>query len=277
MRNPETDLKRGLILAILITSVIYVVVSLVALGNLTPAEVAKDQEYVLAVAARPTLGQVGFVLIGIAALMSTASAINATLFGSARLAMVMAAEHALPRVFSLRERTREVPWVSLVVLSVLTVAFVLPADLTIISSFASAAFLAIFAAVNFSAWRLRARIRFTPQCRRRRLFSGRARYAPLACLANRPHQSRLDRRLPKLLDRSSPRARSGPRSRPRSREGAVAPGKPGGLGTFGGVFTPSILTILGRHPLPAPGLGAGQRRPGRDPRHRHPVVVHHRC
>lgn len=25
----------------------------------------------------------------------------------------------------------------------------------------------------------------------------------------------------------------------------VAPGKPGGLGTFGGVFTPSILTILG--------------------------------
>ena len=29
------------------------------------------------------------------------------------------------------------------------------------------------------------------------------------------------------------------------REAEVAPGKPGGLGTFGGVFTPSILTILG--------------------------------
>jgi len=44
-------------------------------------------------------------------------------------------------------------------------------------------------------------------------------------------------RLPKLLDRSSPEADSG--------KGAVAQGKPGGLGTFGGVFTPSILTILG--------------------------------
>ncbi len=158
MRDPAKDLRRGLILAILITSAIYVVVSLVALGNLTPAEVAKDQEYVLAVAARPTLGQAGFVLIGIAALMSTASAINATLFGAARLAMVMAAEHALPRVFSMRERTREVPWVSLVVLSVLTGAFLLLADLTVISSFASAVFLAIFAAVNLSAWRLRGRI-----------------------------------------------------------------------------------------------------------------------
>ena len=158
MRHPERDLKRGLILAILITSFIYVVVSLVALGNLTPAQVAKDQEYALAVAARPMLGEAGFVLIGIAALMSTASAINATLFGSARLAMVMAAEHALPRVFSMRERTRDVPWVSLVVLSVLTGVFLLLADLTVISSFASAVFLTIFAAVNLSAWRLRARI-----------------------------------------------------------------------------------------------------------------------
>ncbi len=162
MRNPEVNLKRGLILAILITSVIYVVVSLVALGNLTPDEVAKDQEYVLAVAARPTLGEFGFVLIGIAALMSTASAINATLFGSARLAMVMAAEHALPCVFSMRERTRDVPWVALLALSGLTSAFLLLADLTVISSFASAVFLAIFAAVNLSAWRLRVRIALHP-------------------------------------------------------------------------------------------------------------------
>ena len=158
MRHPERDLKRGLILAILITSGIYIVVSLVALGNLTPVQVAKDQEYALAVAARPMLGEAGFVLIGIAALMSTASAINATLFGAARLAMVMAAEHALPRVFSMRERTRDVPWVSLLVLSVLTGVFLLLADLTVISSFASAVFLTIFAAVNLSAWRLRSRI-----------------------------------------------------------------------------------------------------------------------
>ncbi len=155
MRNPQRDLKRGLILAILITAAIYVVVSVVALGNLAPDQVERDKEYVLAVAARPTLGDAGFVLIGVAALMSTASAINATLFGAARLAMVMATQHALPRVFSLRERTREVPWVALVALSAMAVAFLLLADLTVISSFASAVFLAIFAAVNLAAWHLR--------------------------------------------------------------------------------------------------------------------------
>lgn len=162
MENPDTDLKRGLLLAIAITAVLYVAVSLVALGNLTPAEVQRDKEYVLAVAAQPTLGHAGFVLIGLAALMSTASAINATLFGSARLAMVMATDHALPKAFSLRERTKEIPWLSLVVLSALTVAFVLFANLTVISSFASATFLIIFALVNFSAYRLRARIHMNP-------------------------------------------------------------------------------------------------------------------
>ena len=103
-------------------------------------------------------GETGFVLIGLAALLSTASAINATLFGAARLAMVMARERALPRVFSLRERTRPVPYVALLVLTVLALGFALLAPLTVISAFASATFLLIFAAVNFAALKLAGRI-----------------------------------------------------------------------------------------------------------------------
>jgi amino acid transporter len=158
MDNPRVNLKRALIIAILATTAIYVIVALAALGNLTPAQIARDQEYVLAVAARPTMGEVGFVLIGIAALLSTASAINATLFGAARLAMVMASERALPRVFSLRERIRPVPWAALVALTAAALAFALIAPLAIISTFASATFLLIFFAINLSAWHLRRRI-----------------------------------------------------------------------------------------------------------------------
>jgi amino acid transporter len=158
MENPQVNLKRALVIAILATTAIYVVVALAALGNLTPAQIEHDQEYVLAVAARPTLGEAGFVLIGIAALLSTASAINATLFGAARLAMVMANEHALPRLFSMRERVRPVPWAALVALTAASLVFALIAPLAVISSFASATFLLIFLAINLSAWRLRRRI-----------------------------------------------------------------------------------------------------------------------
>jgi amino acid transporter len=162
MENPKRNLRRAIVIAILLTTAIYVVVAVVALGNLTPEQIKHDQEYVLAVAAKPMLGQAGFVLIGIAALLSTASAINATLFGAARLGMVMACEHALPRIFSMRERKRPIPYVSLLVLTALSLVFTLTAPLAVISVFASATFLLIFAAVNFSAFRLARKIKLHP-------------------------------------------------------------------------------------------------------------------
>ncbi|HFE37186.1 MAG TPA: amino acid permease [Gammaproteobacteria bacterium] len=159
MEQPERNLARGIFWSIGITMAIYVLVSIVAVGNLLPDEIQKYGEYALAEAARPFLGQAGFLLIGLAALFSTSSAINATLFGTARLSMVMATEHALPRVFSFRRGPSNIPWVSLLIITGCTIAFVILADLTIISSFASSSFLLVFAAINLSAWRLRGQIK----------------------------------------------------------------------------------------------------------------------
>ena len=158
MQDPERHLHRGIMLSIAITASIYILVSLVAVGNLLPAEIAKYKEDALAVAAQPFLGHAGFLLIGLGALLSTSSAINATLFGTARLGKVMAQDEALPLLFSMRERTRDIPWVSLCVISGLVLVFVNLGDLTVISSFASSTFLLIFASINLSALRLRKRI-----------------------------------------------------------------------------------------------------------------------
>ncbi len=158
MESPERNLTRGILWSIGITIAIYVMVSLVAVGNLLPEEIARYEEYALAVAARPFLGDAGFMLIGLAALFSTASAINATLFGTARLGAEMAREQQLPAAFGFRRRQNNIPWVSLVVITAITLVFVNSADLAIISSFASSTFLMIFAAINLSAWRLRKQI-----------------------------------------------------------------------------------------------------------------------
>ncbi len=158
MEDPERNLKRGILWSIAVTILIYVLVSLVAVGNLLPEQIQKYKEYALAVAAKPFLGEAGFLLIGLAALFSTASAINATMFGTARLGMVMASEKALPRAFGFRRKSNNIPWVSLLVITLLTLVFVNLANLTIISSFASSTFLLIFALINLSAWRLRKRL-----------------------------------------------------------------------------------------------------------------------
>ncbi len=162
MKDPQRDLPLAIMLSIFICIVIYILVSLVAVGNLLPAEIIKYKEYALAVAAKPFLGHAGFVLISLGAILSTASAINATLFGTARLSKVMAEDHAIPLAFSIRERTQDIPWVSLCAITGVTLLFVNLADLTIISSFASSTFLLIFCSINFSAYRLRKSIVITP-------------------------------------------------------------------------------------------------------------------
>lgn len=53
---------------------------------------------------------------------------------------------------------KDIPYVSLIVITAITLLFVNTTDLTIISSFASSTFLLIFAATNLSAIKLRTRI-----------------------------------------------------------------------------------------------------------------------
>lgn len=158
MVDPQRNLGPAILISIMITLFIYILVSLVAVGNLSADEISRSGEYALAIAAKPFLGKAGFLLIGLGALLSTASAINATLFSTARLGMVMAQEKALPRVFSHKERTKDIPNLSLMIITLVTVIFVNLMDLTLISSFASSVFLLIFASINLAAIKLRHQI-----------------------------------------------------------------------------------------------------------------------
>ncbi len=162
MRDPQRHLPAAIMISIAITISIYILVSLVAVGNLLPAEIVKYKEYTLAVAAKPFLGHAGFLLISLGALLSTASAINATLFGTARLGKAMAEDKALPKAFSVKSRTRDIPWVSLCVISAITLLFVNLGDLSVISAFASSTFLLIFTSINYAAFHLCQQIDIKP-------------------------------------------------------------------------------------------------------------------
>lgn len=85
---------------------------------------------------------------------------SGTMFGTARLGM--AREKALPTAFGFRRKQNNIPWVSLVAITLATLIFVNLANLTIISSFASSTFLLIFAAINLSTWRLRRKVSYAP-------------------------------------------------------------------------------------------------------------------
>jgi hypothetical protein len=115
-------------------------------GSVSPDTIAKAKDYVLAEAARPALGHIGFTLVAIAALLATFSAINATIYGNARLGFSLAKDGELPEFLERKVWARPVYGVLLTAgLSLLLANLV---DLTAIAIMGSAGFLIIFAAVN---------------------------------------------------------------------------------------------------------------------------------
>lgn len=146
MNNPRKLLPRALYTAVIFVIVLYLAVSLTVSGNLSDAQIEQARDYALAEAAKPFLGETGFRLIAIAALFSTASAINATLFGSANICYMIARDGELP------ERLSHIEWKDatggLLLTAALVIVVMLCFDLSGIAMMGSAAFLLLYAAVN---------------------------------------------------------------------------------------------------------------------------------
>jgi amino acid transporter len=146
MRDPSKMLPQALYTSVFLVIAIYLAVSLTVTGNLSNGEIERAKDYALAEAARPFLGEFGFRLIAIAALFSTASAINATLFGSANVCYMIARDGELPAGLSRTEWKDATN--GLVLTAALVVAVTLGFDLSGIAMMGSAAFLLVYAAVN---------------------------------------------------------------------------------------------------------------------------------
>lgn len=173
IRNPSETVRKAIYISLVGTTVLYTLVAIVT-TNLVPLSTIKDNpETALAIAAKPLLGQVGFTLIAVAAVISTASALNATLFSASRLSAQIsrttAGDSRPPRESTATDGGREFsgyskstpthrssgatsdttpPVRTIVVIGMLTAIFTLYGSLNSITSFASGAFMTIFGIVS---------------------------------------------------------------------------------------------------------------------------------
>jgi amino acid transporter len=152
MRNPRVMLPRALYASVILVIAIYLAVSVTVSGNLSNAQIEVARDYALAEAAKPFLGEFGFRLIAVAALFSTASAINATLFGSANVCYMIARDGELPARLSRTEWKQATG--GLILTAALVILVTLSFDLSGIAMMGSAAFLLVYAAVNAGHLRL---------------------------------------------------------------------------------------------------------------------------
>jgi amino acid transporter len=153
LRDPTRELPRAVALALGLTTAVYVLIAIGVFGTLTVEQAIGFGETAIAEAARPTLGEAGFVLMAVAALIATAGATNGTLFGAKGLTASLAEIGQFPPLLGPRSRLGKHG--GLLVTGGLALILANLVDLSAIASVGSACSLVVFLLVGFAGYRRR--------------------------------------------------------------------------------------------------------------------------
>ena len=153
LRNPERELPLAMYAALAVTTVLYILIALGVFGTLTVEEAIGYGETAIAEAARPALGEAGFVMMAVAALLATASSVNATLYAAGGLTAMLSGAGQFPTFMGRSSRLG--PHAGVLVTAALVLVVANTVDLSAIASVGSACSLMIFLLVGASGFRLR--------------------------------------------------------------------------------------------------------------------------
>ncbi len=151
IKNPKKNISRSYYYSVLFVILLYILIAIITVGSVSFDNIAKAQEYVLAVAAEPMLGKAGFMIIGITALISTFSAINVSLYGGSRVNYELAEDDELSHEFTTKFWNQPI---GLLIIALLTLTVANAFNLESISTSGSAGFLLIFGLVNLANYKL---------------------------------------------------------------------------------------------------------------------------
>jgi amino acid transporter len=148
--NPQRTIPRSIFLAIAVVTMLYVGLAIVVLQSISPADLVAHADTAVAQAAEPVLGHAGFIAVSIAALLATASAINATLFSAVQIASALVQTDRLPKAFDRHFWRHGTQGVMISIGAILLMVNFF--DLNAIANIASATFLISYLAVYVAHW-----------------------------------------------------------------------------------------------------------------------------
>lgn len=161
IKDPERNIPKATFISLGITIFMYLLILIVSLGAINPGEVAaweflgEYKETAIVKAAEDFMPSIGVAVIVFGGLLSTMSALNATVMAASRVAFSMGRDMWLPRKMSLLHPTRRTPQVAIVSTGVILLAMAVLLPIEAIGSAASLIFLLTFAMVNLSVIVLR--------------------------------------------------------------------------------------------------------------------------
>ncbi len=161
IKAPEKTIPRATLISLGVTVLIYLLILVVCIGAIQPESgkswefLGKYQETAIARAAKSFMPLFGVALIIFGGLLSTISALNATILASSRVAFSMSRDKMLPKSLSAIHARRRTPHIAIAVTGAIVVVMALLFPIQVIGSAASVMFLLTFALVNLSLIALR--------------------------------------------------------------------------------------------------------------------------
>lgn len=149
--DPHRNVGRTIMISIAVCAVVYLLVAFAVGSSLPPERIAAAQDYALAEAAEPMLGQAGLYLTVALAMVATASGLIASVFAVSRMLAMLTDMKMIPhRHFGMRGPIQSHTLVYTVVIAgLLTVLF----DLSRIASLGAFFYLVMDMAVHWGVWR----------------------------------------------------------------------------------------------------------------------------
>lgn len=149
IKKPGQNLPKGMMLSFIVVNLVYLASIYVTLLILSPEQISSTLTP-LSLAAAKIAGNVGMVLLSLAALFSFATTANASLLSASRLPGAMADDGLLPGWLGIRSRKKNIPWVSVLLTSLFMAAVILGLNLENLVKTASTMMLLLFFLVNLS-------------------------------------------------------------------------------------------------------------------------------
>lgn len=154
-KRPEKDLPRAILLSVVLSTVLYVLVSLAASGILPHEELAQSPAPLMSVAQAVSANAA--TILGAIALFSTANTALISMIGASRILYSMGQKSALPKALSKVHARRKTPWMASLLILAVALMLVPLGKVDVVASVSSLATLIAFTLVNVALIVLRYR------------------------------------------------------------------------------------------------------------------------
>ena len=161
IKNPKRNIPRAVFLSLMIVVPIYLLVAITSLGavkpegGMTPWDYLASNKETALVEVAKTFFVGGGIMLLIGGVISTMSALNATIYSSSRVAFAMGRDRNFPTFFSKVHKKNFTPHLSIVFSLFIVVTMAVSLPIEDVASAADIMFLLLFLQVNITLIRLR--------------------------------------------------------------------------------------------------------------------------